>query len=461
MKRIVFFTALLLTLSLLAGCASSNLAEPDSISITANGEAVTLLSVVNGEEPPVLTAEVSPTDYDGEITWESSDAGVVRVAGADGNTCTLTILKSGTAKITASCGGSSAAVKITVVKNQRELTERETAYYVGDTRYSAEMMNMYYVEAYESFLAYYGDYVSYYGLDTSTGIAGLADQNYSYSSDGTWRGFFLDTACSNLLGTVALCDWAEANAYSLSQDGEAAVDQAIDELTQTAAEEGYEGLDAYLSERYGEGITTEIYREFLLEAELADEVYALYQDSLTYTDEELDEHYAEMGYEDEDNSYLSVSMRHILVFAEADEDGNYSDEAIATAHSRAEEIYAEWAAGEMTEESFAELAGQYSDDTGSVDNGGLYENIAKEEMIDEIDEWLFTDGRAVGDTAMIDYNGNYVGTHIVLFCGTGEIYSRYLARVDLMDTDITDWFEGLQEAYSVSEGADYASIGIF
>ena len=47
-----------------------------------------------------------------------------------------------------------------------------------------------------------------------------------------------------------------------------------------------------------------------------------------------------------DNHYATVNVRHILVMAEADEEGNYSEEALAAARERAEEILAEWEAGE-------------------------------------------------------------------------------------------------------------------
>ena len=452
---------LLLAMALMAGCGASRTAAAESVTVAVNGEAVTELTIINGEESPLLTAVISPADYDGEILWESSDAGVVRIYDSEGETCTLSTLKSGTAKVTVTCGNESAAVKIKVVKNQNKLSERETAYLINDSRYSAEFLNLYYADAYASFLSYYGDYALYYGLDSSAGISTLSEQSCDYSSDGTWQGYFQENACSNLLNTVALCSWAEENGLSLSQDGEDAVGQELESLLEYANENGFSDLDAYLSEYYGEGITEEVYASYLRQTALAQEAYSAYSDSLTYTDEELDEHYAEMGYEEGENDYVTVSMRHILVFAEADEEGNYTDEAILAAHEKAEEIYEEWTSGEQTEESFAELVVKYSDDTSSVEDGGLYENIAKEDMVDGIDSWLFSSERKTGDSAVIDNNGSYTGTHVVLFCGTGELYSRYLAKNDLIDTTLSDWLNMLLEAYVCEEGADYKSIGVF
>ena len=99
----------------------------------------------------------------------------------------------------------------------------------------------------------------------------------------------------------------------------------------------------------------------------------------------------------DDNHYKTASVRHILVKAEAGEDGTYSDEAKAKAKARAEEILAEYQAGDKTEESFAALAEKYSEDTGSNTNGGLYENIAKGQMVQEFNDFCFAP-HSKGDT---------------------------------------------------------------
>ena len=95
----------------------------------------------------------------------------------------------------------------------------------------------------------------------------------------------------------------------------------------------------------------------------------------------------------DDNHYNTVNVRHILVNAEADADGNYTDEAKAAAKARAEEILAEFEAGDKTEDSFAALAEQYSEDPGSNTNGGLYENVAKGQMVQEFNDFCFVRGR--------------------------------------------------------------------
>ena len=139
--------------------------------------------------------------------------------------------------------------------------------------------------------------------------------------------------------------------------------------------------------------------------------------------------------------------------------GEYTDDAIAAAHEKAEQLYEEWSAGEKTEDSFAALAEEYSEDSGSNKNGGLYENIYNGQMVDGINAWLFDQDRAIGDTAVIDNNGSYVGTHIVYFVGWGDLYCNVLSLEDLQYEDISEWFETLTADYIIEQGADYTSIG--
>ena len=61
--------------------------------------------------------------------------------------------------------------------------------------------------------------------------------------------------------------------------------------------------------------------------------------------------------------------------AEAQEQAK--EDAKAAAKVKAEQILKDWKSGDATEDSFAELAKTYSDDTGSNTNGGLYEAVKK------------------------------------------------------------------------------------
>lgn len=154
----------------------------------------------------------------------------------------------------------------------------------------------------------------------------------------------------------------------------------------------------------------------------------------------------------DDNNYPLVNMRHILVKAEADEEGNYTDEALDAAKASAEDIYAQWQA-DPTEDNFAALATQYSEDEGSAANGGLYENIYRHYMVDEIDEFLFDSDAQVGDTTLVyGNNGTYAGYHVVYFAGEGQLFCDKLADSTLRAEDYSAYYDALVAGYAESEG---------
>lgn len=161
----------------------------------------------------------------------------------------------------------------------------------------------------------------------------------------------------------------------------------------------------------------------------------------------------------DNNHYKTANVRHILVKAEADADGNYTDEAKEAAKAKAEEILAEYEAGDKTEESFAALAEQYSEDTGSNTNGGLYENVAKGQMVEEFDAFCF-DGHKPGDTGIVyGESGSYAGYHVMYYVGEGDLYSNVIAENDLRSADVEAWMEKAEEANPTAEGFGMKFVG--
>ncbi len=108
------------------------------------------------------------------------------------------------------------------------------------------------------------------------------------------------------------------------------------------------------------------------------------------------------------DSYNTVNVRHILLTS----DTYGSAEA---AKAKAEELLASFNGGA---DAFAALAEEYSEDTGSNTNGGLYENVAQGEMVENFDAWIYDEGRKVGDTGIVESTYGY---HIMYFAGEGDI----------------------------------------
>lgn len=160
-----------------------------------------------------------------------------------------------------------------------------------------------------------------------------------------------------------------------------------------------------------------------------------------------------------DNHYKLAQVRHILIKAEASEDGSYTDEAKAAAKARAEEILAEWKAGAKTEESFAALAEQYSEDPGSNTNGGLYDAVPQGQMVEEFDRFCF-EGHKSGDTAIVyGESSSYAGYHVMYYVGEGELYSDYIARNALTNNAMSNWVTERVSGYEAKTGFGLHWVG--
>lgn len=135
------------------------------------------------------------------------------------------------------------------------------------------------------------------------------------------------------------------------------------------------------------------------------------------------------------NDYLDYNVRHVLVTAANLDlpDGETATEEQLTA--KAEEILATW---DGTEDGFAKLAEEYSQDGGSNTNGGLYEDVTKGYMIAPFENWCYESGRKSGDTGVIYYAGT--GAHIMYFVGYGDTpywYSK--CEDDMRSGDQSEW----------------------
>ena len=152
----------------------------------------------------------------------------------------------------------------------------------------------------------------------------------------------------------------------------------------------------------------------------------------------------------EDNSYHTVSVRHILIKAQdADGDGSVSDDEKAASLAAVTALRDSWPAGDATEDSFAELAREQSEDEGSAENGGLYENIHKGQMVEQFDAFCFG-GHKKGDIDIVyGESASYSGYHLIYFVGEdAEPYSRVLADNDLRTEAYNNAIDALTQGLS-------------
>lgn len=160
------------------------------------------------------------------------------------------------------------------------------------------------------------------------------------------------------------------------------------------------------------------------------------------------------------NDYNTVNVRHILVKVDSSSldknSENYAADLAAlkeTKKAEAEKIMQEWKDGAATEESFAELADQYSEDGAA---GGLYEQVYHNQMVTEFNDWIFDSARQSGDTDIVETTYGY---HVMYFVGTDLPYWQVQAKSAMQNKDHSDWVASLTENLTAEEGSGMKYVG--
>ena len=454
-------------------------------------------------------------------------------------------------------------VAAALVINSNLFYTRTTAVQVGSTRYTPAEVN-YFFKA--SFNRIYEEYYGYFGSSITAIVDSSKPLNtQQFGEDQTWADMVFERTKADMIQFTAYYDAAVKAGYTLNEEDQASVSNNLMQMQFYASSNGFPSLDKFLATYYGKGMNEKLFTELSGKMAIAARYAQDLQDSLVYTDAELEEYYQahvdemdnynfylytvitsnekfsdlddeakktaahdaaeeivkadtaeafvenvraftgtdtnvrltravanDLGssYKDwimaperktgdttvvdidggsyaimylsyDNNDYNTVSMRHILIAAEADENGEYTDEAKAAAEARIREILTEWENGEKTEDSFAALADEYTDDSPSKGKGGLYEDIAKNDMVPGIDSFLFAAGRKSGDTEIIFNDGDYVGCHLVYFVGEGETNHRLeLAKAAKTNEDFEAKYKELSAGYEVVErgGLRFANL---
>ena len=171
------------------------------------------------------------------------------------------------------------------------------------------------------------------------------------------------------------------------------------------------------------------------------------------------------------NETPTADIRHILIKAEltqeddpstedVDESTIPTDEAMEAAKSKAEDILSQWEAGDKTAESFGALAEEYSDDTGSSSNGGLYTQVYEGQMVDSFNSWIFDNEHTEGDTGLVENtNSGMYGWHVMYFQAWNDPSWKINAKRSFQNDDMTSWIESITEGYEAvkADGFKYVA----
>lgn len=164
------------------------------------------------------------------------------------------------------------------------------------------------------------------------------------------------------------------------------------------------------------------------------------------------------------NDYDVANVRHILIQPESTElsedDEGYEADVQAkkdAAKAEAEDILAQWKAGAATEDSFIELVKEYSQDTGSVEDGGLIPDISQDSsLVTEFKDWSLDPSRKVGDTGIVESSYGY---HIMYLSSFGDPYWMVQVRSNLLTQAVNDWHAEKTEGYEATEGFGIRFVG--
>ena len=243
-----------------------------------------------------------------------------------------------------------------------------------------------------------------------------------------------------------LADYAlvSVSAFTVTADTSSVADDATDEEKEAAKTEAMAKAKT-LADGYAAKVTSP---ETLLEQAKLNNSSAT-QDSVTYTDvtpSTLTSYFGQAACDwvvsadravgnvtvvESDNGYTviylsalphkdtvkPVDVRHILIAFPTDDDGNVedlTDDQKLEYYEKAKSVYDQYLAN-PTEDNFATLASTNSEDPGSKDNGGLYEEINVDFSTDDaFNDWCFDASRKPGDTGIIETSFGY---HIMYYVG--------------------------------------------
>ena len=332
---------------------------------------------------------------------------------------------------------------------------------IGEHTLTNSQLQVYYWMEVQNFLNTYGNYAAYFGMDHTQP---LDTQRCTYDENLTWQQFFLDTALVNWNQVQAMNLMAKENGLTISDEDQAYLEGLDAYLEQTAAGFGIT-VDELMAGNFGPGADKEGYRYFqdlylnglpYYETESA-KMVPTQEDLETYFAEHEDQ-YAESGVT-RDGKFVDV--RHILVKVAGGttgEDGSvtYSDEEWKTCEEAAQAILDAWLAGDKTEESFAALAAEKTEDPGSQATGGLYEQVYEGQMVPEFNDWCFDASRQYGDYGLVKTTYGY---HVMFFVGSEPQWISY-AESDWMNDQSNKLLENIVSKYPMEVSYENIALGV-
>ncbi len=325
---------------------------------------------------------------------------------------------------------------------------------------NGQLQVFYWARVFEMMNYYSNNNLLAYVIDVSKP---LEQQICDKETGKNWQQMLLEEALNDWQEYVLLSEKAEKDGYEVPEEYVTYFDELEDKVAEKAEEAGYVSVSNYLSAVMCPGCTMEEYTAYVKLYYTA----TLYKSHLRLgfevTNAELETYYSEneaalkSQYNVSKTSGPLASVRHILVRVEGgrlNEDGEtvYSDDEWAACKKEAQAILDEWKAGEMTEDSFATLANEKSDDATA---GGLYAAISKTSSYPKNwQDWVLSEDRKTGDTDLVKTEDGY---HVMYYVDSEEgwiYHSRNSLQAKKLEELVTKLFD------SADPAIDYTKISL-
>lgn len=288
------------------------------------------------------------------------------------------------------------------------------------------MLQMFYRMAVVEYINSNADYLSYLNIDIEKPFS---EQTCYEDETLTWEQYFINSAIETWRNYQSVYMMAQEEGFVPSEDLEHSLQELPATMEEMAVEEGFESGDDLIADRFGPGCTVADYEEYCRMYYVSAEYI-----NVTPTAQELEDYYTANKdmfeqYSIGKESGNMVNVRHILICPEGgqtnEETGEvtYTQEQWDACYDKAETIYEEWKSGDATEESFATLANEKSEDGGSNTDGGLYAGItADTNFVEPFLNWCMDATRQLGDTGIVKTEYGY---HIMYFAYTQPQWEYY------------------------------------
>ena len=305
------------------------------------------------------------------------------------------------------------------ISNNGIMERSTTAAKIGDHEISSAEMNMFYIDAINS----YGQYLTIFGVDTTKP---LSQQVQDAATGTTWADYFQDVALENAKHVYTMCDLANAAGYTLPAEEQAELNSALENAEFYALMNyGYSDLESYLKAMYGNGCTEKLFIQYQQNSALAQSYYNYYPETLSYTDDQLAAFEAgkTAEYDSYTYNYYTLTVDKFLTGGTTDAEGKttYSDEEKAAAVTAAEEAAKALTADEVATVKDLDAAIAALPFNAEVENAAstLCNDQAYNSVNSIIRKWVIDDARKAGDrnyfaTTSTDAEGNQTTTGYIV-----------------------------------------------